>query len=73
MNRGIAMKNIVNGVPIDAVIRVELGMDTYFFSVQNFDGVYADIDRAKRDPDYMEYCLMQIIKKDLGLSWSFLQ
>lgn len=67
------MKNIVNGVPIDSLIRVDLGMDTHFFSAQDFKDVYADIDRAKRDPDYMEYVLMQIIKKDLGLTWSFLQ
>lgn len=67
------MKNIVNGLPIGAVIRVDLGMDTYFFTVRDFDSVYADIDRAKADPEYMEYVLMQIIKKNFGLTWSFLQ
>lgn len=67
------MKNIVNGVPVDAVIRVDLGMDSYFFTVQDFKDIYADVDHAKRDPAYMRMVLMEIAQKNLGLSWSFLQ
>lgn len=67
------MKSIVNGLPLDSVVRVDFDTTSYFFSKEDFKGIHENFEDIKNNGDYMEHALFLIFQTKLGLTWSFLQ